>query len=69
MRLEALEDKMRTDRAEAVEMLALDRLTPSAFRHVTGHGLQEAQSALTKLAEVYGLLAPGQVVGRALASS
>ncbi|WP_375210224.1 hypothetical protein [Hyphomonas jannaschiana] len=69
LRLEALEEKMGADRAEAVEMLVLDRLTPSAFRHVTGQGLPEAQGALTKLAEVYGLLAPGQLVGRALASS
>nr|WP_321509950.1 hypothetical protein [uncultured Hyphomonas sp.] len=68
-RLEAVEKELGANGAEAAEMLVLDRLTLSAFRHVTGQGVAEAQSVLVRLAEVYGLLAPGQAVGRALASS
>ena len=68
-RLEAVEKELGANAAEAAEMLVLDRLTLSAFGHVTGQGVAEALSVLMRLAEVYGLLAPGQAVGRALASS
>ena len=70
-RLEHIETVLGEDGAALAEMLVIERMTPAAFQHVTGAGLQTASALLVRLAAAYGLScqAPDQEAGSAFASA